>query len=250
MHAPTDNRMNPMDGLPTIRRLSVFWACVVFIVSVLAGCAAVGPNYTPVVPKTPEKWHTELRKGLSASHLNVKNLAHWWTTLNDPELTRLVERAVYGNLTLKDAQSRLREARALRGISKAGLFPTLNAGASVTKSRGSENSGTKTEGELYAAGFDASWELDIFGGVRRAVEAAQASLRIHVHSKDPNRVGRIFSARVIELAERLELPVSEADVTLFDAYNAEEAFWTTTSYCILPISRIDGRWLTKRLSRR
>ena len=176
MHAPTDKRMNPMVGLPAIRRLSVFWVWVVFIVSVLAGCAAVGPNYTPVVPKAPEKWHTELQRGLSASDLNVKNLAHWWTTLNDPELIRLVERAVYGNLTLKDAQSRLREARALRGISKAGLFPTLNAGASVTKSRDSENSGTKTEGELYAAGFDATWELDIFGGVRRAVEAAQASL--------------------------------------------------------------------------
>ncbi len=97
-------------------------------------------------------------------------------TLNDPELTRLVERAVKGNLTLKDAQSRLREARALRGISKAGLFPNIDAGASVTKTRSSENGVARTDGKLYAAGFDASWELDIFGGIRRGVEAAQANL--------------------------------------------------------------------------
>jgi len=148
----------------------------IILILVLAGCAAVGPNYTRVEPKAPKKWHAELQSGLSEGQVNPETLAHWWTTLNDPELSRLIERAVKGNLTLKDAQSRLREARALRGISKAGLFPTLDAGASIIKRRSSENSDTGTESKLYAAGFDAGWELDVFGGVRRSVEAAQASL--------------------------------------------------------------------------
>jgi multidrug efflux system outer membrane protein len=174
--AQKGERINFMNRRLKRTPVSIILVLAAFIVSALTGCAAVGPDYTPVTPKAPEKWHAELQRGLSAGRLDIETLAHWWTTLNDPELTRLVERAVKGNLTLKDAQSRLQVARALRGISKAGLFPTLNAGASVTKSRGSENSGTKTDGELYAAGFDSSWELDIFGGVRREVEAAQASL--------------------------------------------------------------------------
>jgi NodT family efflux transporter outer membrane factor (OMF) lipoprotein len=176
MHAQKDKQMNHMNGPLTKRHLLIVLALAAFVVPVLAGCAAVGPNYTPMVPKAEKKWHAELQRGLSADHLNSETLTYWWTTLNDPELTRLVERAVKGNLKIKEAQSRLREARALRSISKAGFFPSLDAGASVKKSHSSENDGTKTEGQLYAAGFDASWELDIFGGVRRAVEAAQASL--------------------------------------------------------------------------
>jgi len=170
MHAQKDKRMkNSVGGLKR-RSFSIIFALV------LAGCAAVGPNYTRVEPKAPEKWNAELQSGLRPVKLNYETIAHWWTTLNDPELSRLVERAVKDNLTLKDAQSRLREARALRGISKAGLFPTLDAGASVTKRRSSENSDTGTESKLYAAGFDAGWELDVFGGVRRSIEAAQANL--------------------------------------------------------------------------
>jgi NodT family efflux transporter outer membrane factor (OMF) lipoprotein len=176
MYAQKGKRMNHINGPLSRRRLSIILTLTSFIVLVLAGCEAVGPDYSRVAPKVPEKWHAELQSGLRAGQLNSDTLAHWWTMLNDPELTRLIERAVKGNLTLKDAQSRLREARALRGISKAGLFPTLDAGASVTKRRSSENSVPATTSKLYAAGFDADWELDVFGGVRRAVEAAQASI--------------------------------------------------------------------------
>jgi multidrug efflux system outer membrane protein len=149
---------------------------LIILTLILTGCAAVGPNYNRVRLKAPEKWNTELQGGLRSASLDYETIAHWWTTLNDPELNQLMENAVKGNLTLKDAQSRLREARALRGISKAGLFPTLDAGASVAKKRSSENSDTGTESKLYAAGFDAGWELDVFGGVRRSIEAAQANL--------------------------------------------------------------------------
>jgi multidrug efflux system outer membrane protein len=142
----------------------------------LAACAAVGPDYARVEPDAPEEWHTQLQGGLTPALLEPETLAHWWRSLNDPELSGLEERAVQGNLDLKIARARIREARALRGISKANLFPTLGASASATNYRNSENSSSFQEHKLYSAGFDAGWELDVFGGVRRSVEAAQGDL--------------------------------------------------------------------------
>ena len=143
---------------------------------VLAGCAAVGPDYARVEPEVPQEWHTQLRGGLTADLPKPETMAHWWRALNDAELSSLEERAVKGNLDLKKALARIREARALRGISKANLFPTLDASASSTNYRSSESGWSRKENKLYSAGFDAGWELDVFGGVRRSVEAAQASL--------------------------------------------------------------------------
>ncbi len=143
---------------------------------VLTGCAAVGPNYTRTEPQAPKQWHTRLENGLSAQQLNPETIARWWTVLQDPELSTLERRAVQGNLDLKESSARVREARALRGIEKAGLYPALDGAGSATRSRSSENSGTGRTRNLYSAGFDADWELDIFGGTRRSIEAAQANL--------------------------------------------------------------------------
>ena len=155
---------------------SLIFLAMSIIVLALTGCAAVGPDYARVEPDAPQEWHTQLRGGLTADLLKPETLAHWWRALNDEELSNLEERAVNGNLDLKKARSRIREARALRGISKAGLFPTLDASASATNFRSSESSSSFEENKLYSAGFDAGWELDVFGGVRRSVEAAQADL--------------------------------------------------------------------------
>lgn len=143
---------------------------------ILSGCAAVGPNYKKVEPDAPIKWHTELAGGLTAKELQPETLVRWWGTLNDPELESLVERAIKGNLNLKNALTKIRKARALRDVSRADLFPTLDASGSGIRSRSSENTGTGKEIKLYSAGFDAGWELDIFGGTRRAIEAAHADL--------------------------------------------------------------------------
>ncbi len=153
-----------------------FLAVLIGVAVTLAGCAGVGPDYSKVEPQAPEAWNTTLQGGVNAEAVTPADLAQWWTILHDPQLTALEQRAVVGNLDLKEAQSRIREARAMRGISRSEYYPTVDAGATATKSRSSENSGTGTTRELYAAGFDASWELDLFGGVRRSVEAAQASL--------------------------------------------------------------------------
>ncbi|MBW2596929.1 MAG: efflux transporter outer membrane subunit [Deltaproteobacteria bacterium] len=169
------NRYHPKPAVGGNRfPFSILLAVVIGLI--LSSCVSVGPNYTKVEPDAPIKWHTELAGGLTTKELQPEILAQWWGTLNDPELESLVERAVKGNLDLKSAHASIREARALRGISRAGFFPTLDAGGSAAKYRSSENSGTGKERKLYSAGFDAGWELDIFGGVRRSVEAAQANL--------------------------------------------------------------------------
>ncbi|HSH68511.1 MAG TPA: efflux transporter outer membrane subunit [Deferrisomatales bacterium] len=142
----------------------------------LTGCAAVGPDYQRVEPAAPAAWHGALSGGLESESADREALARWWTLLEDPLLTSLEDRAVRGNLDLKRARARLGEARARRGLSRAGLYPTVGVGAAATKSRSSENSGSGREIELYRAGFDAGWELDVFGGVRRSVEAADADL--------------------------------------------------------------------------
>ena len=147
------------------------------ILFIFSGCAVVGPDYVQPDTPMPEAWHTPAKSSLVEEHLNKEALAGWWSILDDPVLTNLVESAVVGNLGLKESRARVREARARRGISEAGRFPTIDTSGSAGSSRSSEETGSVSERELYAAGFDAAWELDVFGGKKRAVEAAGAELQ-------------------------------------------------------------------------
>ncbi len=144
--------------------------CAAIVTLLMAGCAAVGPDYSkPTVP-IPAGWHSKLQGGLTAG--GPLRLARWWTVFRDPILSHLIKQAAANNLDLKKARARLLEARARRDMSRSGLYPALNASGSVSKNRGHN-----TETNRYNAGFDAGWELDIFGGVRRSVEAATADLQ-------------------------------------------------------------------------
>jgi NodT family efflux transporter outer membrane factor (OMF) lipoprotein len=145
---------------------------------VLAGCMTVGPDYTPPEVLLPAAWSAEMKGGLIVKDLDKQILASWWLILDDPVLTNLIEKAVASNLDLKEARARVREARALRGISKADRFPTIGASGAAKLSRSSEDTGGGTERKLYAAGFDATWELDLFGGKQRSIEAAEAELQV------------------------------------------------------------------------
>ncbi len=142
----------------------------------LTACAPVGPDYVKPEPEAPQAWNSGMDKGLSAQRATPEELARWWDLLKDPELSKLVAQAVKSNLDLKQAKARVRQARAQRGISRAGLFPTVDAGAQFEANDSSENTARNPPDRLYQAGFDAGWELDVFGGVRRSVEAAQANL--------------------------------------------------------------------------
>jgi NodT family efflux transporter outer membrane factor (OMF) lipoprotein len=159
-----------------IKRLTFQLVTWVIMGLSLVGCA-VGPDYVPPEMSVSETWHTQLKGGLTDEHGDPQTLANWWTTLDDPLLLDLIERAIAGNLDLKEARARVREARARRGASRADLFPTIDTTGSVTRRRSSEEIGSGTETDLYTAGFDAGWELDLFGGVRRSVEAAEAGVQ-------------------------------------------------------------------------
>lgn len=138
----------------------------------LLGCVAVGPDYVQPAISSPDVWHNRLKNGLVNNETDYRMLTRWWGGLKDPVLLSLINRAVTGNLDVKIAQARVREARARRGLSKTDMFPTLDASGSLTKSRSNEQ-----ESDLYSMAFDAVWELDIFGKVRRSVEAADADLQ-------------------------------------------------------------------------
>ncbi len=160
----------------------------------LVGCA-VGPNYQMPDMRVPARWSEAPSQGVTTQPLQV---TQWWGTFNDPRLDSLIERAVGSNLDLRQAEARVREARALRGVAGADFWPTLDASGSYARSRRSENVAATQSGavngsaavggvpsgklvqDLFQGGFDASWELDLFGGVRRSVEAADADLAASV----------------------------------------------------------------------
>ena len=151
-----------------------------FLFVALHGCLAVGPDYKTPDIAAPDLWSRNLQRGLSAADPEAETLAKWWVNFGDPDLINLVERALVGSLDLQVAQARVREARARRGIVEAGLSPSLDLGGSATVSRGSEETGSGVRSELYRTGFDSSWELDVFGGVRRSIEAADGDLKATV----------------------------------------------------------------------
>ncbi|ACG74817.1 RND efflux system, outer membrane lipoprotein, NodT family [Anaeromyxobacter sp. K] len=139
----------------------------------LAACA-VGPRY--VRPELPERpaW-AAAAPGTRAAGADEALLASWWSAFDDPLLASLVERAATSNLGLLQARARVREARARRGAAVAELAPSVTASTSASRSWPSEQSGGGGAADLFQAGLDASWELDLFGGKRRASEAAAAS---------------------------------------------------------------------------
>lgn len=153
------------------------WITALLACLTLYGCMKVGPDYERPEISVPPSWHTRLKEDVTNAEMEPQLLAVWWTTLNDPGLSRLIERAVAANLDLKKAAARVREARASRGVVRAGLFPTLDAKGTAGRSRSSEESGSGVSSDLYVIGFDAGWELDLFGGVRRYVEATEATLQ-------------------------------------------------------------------------
>ncbi len=175
-------------------RMAVVWLALTAIGLVISGCA-VGPDYVKPQTPMPQAWSTTLDKSLRAEPVDAQGLAAWWRALDDPVMTGLVERATEGNLDRKKALARLQQARAQRAVASAGLFPSLNAGGSVTRSHTSgQAAGSSNATTSYRADVDAAWEIDIFGGQRRSVEAADAD--IGAASEDLNDVLVSLSAEV------------------------------------------------------
>lgn len=140
---------------------------------VIGGCAAVGPNYQRPAFDAPAQW-SESRSQAAPAALGQ---AAWWKSFADPLLDRLIDQAIGANLDLEQARARIVQARSELVVAGAARLPAVNAGGAINRSDPSNNlastarSGPST---VYQAGFDASWEIDVFGRVRRSVEAAQA----------------------------------------------------------------------------
>ena len=140
----------------------------------LAGCA-VGPDYVRRDPAAPAGW-ANAAAGSTATQ--AEDVSRWWQRLDDPVLTALVEEALQNSPDLRSAKAKLREVRARLDQADASLFPSVKASLSESRSKGSAAIGSGATGDLFSAGFDASWEVDVFGGRRRAVEAADADAGI------------------------------------------------------------------------
>lgn len=163
------------------------------VLSVALAACAVTPDYHPPMPDIPARWSEAPESGVAAASENFP----WWTTFNDPVLNSLLERALRANLDLQLAEARIREARARRGITAAGRWPTVDARASIAQGRDSKNAPNPVlvqpggqvalpgqSENLFQAGFDATWELDLFGASRRSIEAAQADIETAVYDRD------------------------------------------------------------------
>jgi outer membrane protein, multidrug efflux system len=138
----------------------------------LFACTTVGPNYQPPKQEIPQQWN-ETTSSLVPTE-DLKGGA-WWALFHDPLLDFLVTEATAANRNLRKALARVREARALRIIAAAnGSLSASTGGSSSRRSDNTSSAGGKQD--LFQLGFDARWELDIFGGIERATEAADATL--------------------------------------------------------------------------
>lgn len=157
-------------------------SAVAAVALLLSGCAAVGPDYRPPNTSAPTQWRGAPDSGVRDAAV----LAQWWQQFNDPVLDSLITDALAANTDLATAQAKLREARARRDLSRAGLGPSVSVSGSASRSEGS--GATRN---LYSAGFDASWEPDIFGATRRGVEAAEADLQASAETLRDTRVSLV-----------------------------------------------------------
>ncbi|MGO9036995.1 MAG: efflux transporter outer membrane subunit [Steroidobacteraceae bacterium] len=175
------------------------------LAGLLAACT-VGPNFVRPTPQAPAHWSAQatVSSAAPAAHTVVTeqsaDLRAWWGTFDDPKLDSLIDRAVSSNLDLRAAVLRIDEARAQRSISAAAFWPTLSVDASYTRERFSVTTPTgalfNEVGMSHVPGSPAttipnpynqlqlsagaSWEIDLFGRVRRSVEAADATVQVSV----------------------------------------------------------------------
>jgi len=146
----------------------------------LCGLGTAGRSQTPAT--SSPAWATTSARGTVSQQPPTPE---WWTSFRDEELAQLIERAVASNLDLKLAAARVEEARAVRGIEKSALYPSVAAGTSVTRQRERVPVVTSSGSSAFRAlelsnfqiGFDSSWELDVFGRIRNEVKAATNDFR-------------------------------------------------------------------------
>jgi NodT family efflux transporter outer membrane factor (OMF) lipoprotein len=181
--------------------------------SLLVACT-VGPDYQRPTVDAGSGWS----KPPDAATVPAPELSRWWTIFSDPTLDQLIDQALTQNLDVREAAARIEESRALRAVAAGGYWPEVHAQGGVTRRRQSENGPIpiasipliERNQTIYDAGFDANWEIDLFGHTRRAVEAADARVG-----------GAVASAIGVRLAVTAE--VARSYVAMRGAQNELEA---------------------------
>ncbi len=148
--------------------------------AVMATACTLGPEYK-AAPQIPTSQATFIRSPPSATL--DEPAARWWTQLHDPLLSDLIDRAIKSSPSVEVAEARIREARAALAGERAKELPTTGVSATylrahnLTSALGAASENGSSNSNIFAVGFDASWEIDLFGAHRRAVEGAAASLQ-------------------------------------------------------------------------
>jgi NodT family efflux transporter outer membrane factor (OMF) lipoprotein len=184
----------------------------IFIVLLLAGCAA-GPDYRkPEAPVATE--YKELAGWKQAQPRDTLPKGSWWTVFGDPQLDELMKRVEVSNQTIREAEARVRQSKAVTDQARAGYFPTVAATASVTRSKSPSlsNQPNFANGAVdnFALGANASWEVDLWGRVRRSVEQGEANFQASEAQLEAARLSSraslaqsYFALRVADQAQRV-----------------------------------------------
>jgi len=180
----------------------------VFLGLLLAACT-VGPNYQRPEVETPAAYK-EAGDWLVAQPKDDVPRGQWWTIFGDPVMDDLMPQVDVSNQTLKAAEARYAQARAQTRGARSALFPTVGASADASRARRSGGLGTANS---YSIGLDASWEPDLWGRVRRQVEAARASEEASAGDVEAARLS--LQAQLV--TNYLQLRVTDAQMQLLDA---------------------------------
>jgi len=162
----------------------------------LTGCA-VGPNYHAPQLKLPDAFIAASQaSGAAAKGSTSIDPSSWWHALNDPQLDSLIERAIQANPSLEIALTRLQQARTFEAAVTGQALPVLEASAGAARGTGSNLARGRASAPLISAtntqgldhitqvfGFDAAWEIDVFGGTRRTIQAADADYEASIEAR-------------------------------------------------------------------
>ncbi|GJQ60793.1 MAG: efflux transporter outer membrane subunit [Candidatus Scalindua sp. AMX11] len=155
---------------------------VALSLALMQGCLGlgpiVGPDYLPPQLEMQDTWHQKITEGLAEGEASLQT---WWRVFNDPVLDGLIERADQGNLELKVAFARIKEARAQRGIAAGERFPDLDSTGDARRIRSPHTFLPPTtqrsrSDEFFTFGGEGSWEVDLWGRISRSIESSDASL--------------------------------------------------------------------------
>lgn len=161
-----------MNHSSSIRILSLL--AVLSLAGCISGCTTVGPDYDGAPDVAQDAMQSGRFVRASAHAEAEKPVAAWWGALGDAQLNALIEQALQHSPDLRAAKARLRQSRAGFEQQQAQNLPTIGASGAAAVLQTAPGTDESQTAKLYVAGFDATWEADLFGGTRRAVEAASA----------------------------------------------------------------------------